>query len=139
MAWAVLAAVALEATAEAGGLVAYTSARHVADLLGLDPGTAASALRLVRQRGLLELRRTNGSGGRFGLSDYGLGDLVELGLRPCVAAPGTVAPHAADPHGHRGAETGTAPWLEQAAGRRRRSPAEPGVQGSFDLDLEIDG
>ena len=57
MTWAVLEAVALEATGHGDEMVAYTSARRLAALLGLDPGTAANALRLLRRRDLVELRR----------------------------------------------------------------------------------
>jgi len=66
MAWVVLEAVALAATVQDDRLVAHTSARQLAQMLGLDPGTAAAALRLLRQRSLLELRRTGGEAGRFG-------------------------------------------------------------------------
>jgi len=136
--WAVLEAVALEATAEGDEMVAYTSARRLAALLGLDPGTAANALRLLRRRDLVELRRTTGSTGRFGLSAYTLGDLGEVGLRPCVAAPGAVAPHAANPHGLSGGR-GWTPPTEQPSGRRRSSAAGPRAQGALDLGLEADG
>lgn len=98
MAWVVLEAVALDATVEKEGLIAHTSARQLAQLLGLDPGTAAAALRLLRQRGLLELRRTGGERGRFGLSAYVLGDIGAVGIRPCADPPGAVAPHAVEPH-----------------------------------------
>jgi hypothetical protein len=44
--WIVLEELALDAVALDGELVAPTSARSVAARLGLDPGTAASALRI---------------------------------------------------------------------------------------------
>lgn len=122
MTWAVLEAVALEATAEEDELVAHTSARHLAGLLGLEPGTAAAALRLLRQRGHLNLRRNPGSAGRFGLSSYVVGNIVDLGIRPCVAAPGADAPHAADPHGRR-------PPGEPGAATTPSDQAGPGASG----------
>ena len=141
MAWAVLEAVALEATADEDGLVAHTSARHLAGLLGLDPGTAAAALRLLRQRGHLDLRRTAGSAGRFGLSAYVVGNIVDLGLRPCVVGPDAVAPRAPDPHGHRPpGEPGAATTPSDQAGSGGHSSAKrPAAQGAFDLGLEADG
>jgi hypothetical protein len=48
--WVVLEEVVLDAVAGDGGLVAATSARSIAWRLGLDPGTAASALRTLRDR-----------------------------------------------------------------------------------------
>ena len=55
LAWVTLEEVALDAVAEDGRLLARTSARQVAERLGVDPGTAASALRALRRRGLLAL------------------------------------------------------------------------------------
>ena len=46
--WVVLEEVALDAVVEDGGLVARTSARQVAERLGVEPGTAATALRVLR-------------------------------------------------------------------------------------------
>jgi DNA-binding transcriptional ArsR family regulator len=94
--WVVLEEVVLDAVAGDGGLVAATSARSIAWRLGLDPGTAASALRTLRDRGLVELIRVPGPSGRFGLSMYRLGRIpgVELlgprGDGPHVDASGAV-------------------------------------------------
>ncbi len=91
--WVTLEEVALEAVAENERLVARTSARLVADRLGVDPGTAAGALRDLRRRGLLSFERESGPAGRFGLSVYVLGDISGLRVLspcpewPCVAAP----------------------------------------------------
>jgi DNA-binding transcriptional ArsR family regulator len=140
MPWAVLEAVALVADADGHELVARTSARHLADLLGVDPGTAAAGLRVLRRHGVLELRRAGGPGGRFGLSAYILGDIAELGLRPCVGSPGVVPPHVGDPRkGPCGqpAIVATAPSEPGSAGRR--STSRPAGQAAFDLDLEGDG
>ncbi len=143
MPWAVLEAVALVAEADGPGLVARTSARHLADLLGVDPGTAAAGLRVLRKRGVLELRRAGGHAGRFGLSAYVLGDVGELGLRPCVGSPGAVAPHVEDPDTQPGLgsrTTTTKPRPNVPARSRASSPSgRPGLQGAFDLGLGDDG
>ena len=68
--WLALEEVALDAVLEDGRLVARTSARRVAELLKVDPGTAAAALRALRQEGVLALEREKGPAGRFGLSVY---------------------------------------------------------------------
>jgi hypothetical protein len=70
MTWTVLEEVALDAVLEDGRLISRTSARRVAAQLGVDPATAASSLRLLRQRGFLTLERQSGPAGRFGLSLY---------------------------------------------------------------------
>jgi DNA-binding transcriptional ArsR family regulator len=70
LAWLALEEVALDAVLEDGRLVARTSARRVAELLRVDPGTAAAALRALRQEGVLALEREKGTSGRFGLSVY---------------------------------------------------------------------
>jgi DNA-binding transcriptional ArsR family regulator len=87
--WVALEEVALAAVAEGGRLVARTSARQVAEQLGLDAGTAAAALRVLRQRGLLVLEREKGPAGRFGLAVYVLGPVVGL----TVLSPRTAEPH----------------------------------------------
>jgi hypothetical protein len=51
LAWVTLEEVALDAVAEDGRLVARTSVRQVAERLRIDPGSAAGALRLLRDRG----------------------------------------------------------------------------------------
>ncbi len=92
----VLEDVALDGAWIDGRLVAHTSARLVADHVGIDPGTAASSLRTLRRRGFLDLSQTTGPDGRFGLAAYALHlpdgmELVEPeGNRPCA-----VRPHAA--------------------------------------------
>jgi len=70
LAWLALEEVALDAVLENGRLVARTSARRVAQLLRVDPGTAAAALRALRQEGVLALEREKTMAGRFGLSVY---------------------------------------------------------------------
>jgi hypothetical protein len=62
LAWVTLEEVALDAVAEGGRLVARTSARLVAERLGVTPADAAGALRALRQRGLLVLQPDDGSG-----------------------------------------------------------------------------
>ena len=58
--WVTLEEVALDAVVEDGRLVARTSARQVAERLGIDPGTAAAALRDLRKRGLVTSFRETG-------------------------------------------------------------------------------
>lgn len=86
--WVTLEEVALDAVAEDGRLVARTSARLVAERLGVDPGTAAGALRALRRQGLVALEREQGPAGRFGLSVYVLAPVAGL----TVLAPGAKEP-----------------------------------------------
>jgi DNA-binding transcriptional ArsR family regulator len=98
LAWLALEEVALDAVAEKGRLVARTSARQVAELLGVEPGTAAGALRTLRRHGLLVLEREKGPTGRFGLSVYVLGRVDGLSVRsPRVAEPSAVLPLVVEP------------------------------------------
>jgi hypothetical protein len=76
--WMVLEEVALSAVNEGGRLLSRISARQVAERLGVDPGTAAGALRTLRNRGLVVLEREQGAAGRFGLSIYLLGAVSGL-------------------------------------------------------------
>ena len=68
--WVTLEEVALDAVVEDGRLVARTSARQIADRLGIDPTTAAEALADLRKRGLVTPGAGEGPAGRFGLSVY---------------------------------------------------------------------
>jgi hypothetical protein len=90
-AWLVLQDVALDAEYHDGRLVASTSARRVAEHLRLDPGTAAAALRVLRDRGVVELSQASGPNGRFGLATYilHLPDGIDV-LPPCLDSPYTV-------------------------------------------------
>ena len=91
--WMALEEVALDAVAEDGRLVARTSARQVAELLQVDPGSAARALRVLREHGLVVLEREKGPDGRFGLSVYVLGTIAGL----TVLGPVAVEPRSALP------------------------------------------
>jgi DNA-binding transcriptional ArsR family regulator len=91
--WVTLEEVALDAVVEGGRLLARTSARQVAERLGVDPGTAAGALRALRRRGLLALERKQGPAGRFGLSVYILGPIAGL----TVLKPGAKGPRIPGP------------------------------------------
>ena len=93
LAWMALEEVALDAVAEDGRLVAHTSARRVAELLQVDPGSAARALRVLREQGLVALEREKGAAGRFGLSVYVLGTVAGL----TVLGPGAVEPRPESP------------------------------------------
>ena len=92
LAWMTLEEVAPDAVAEDGRLVARTSARQVAERLGVDPGTAAGALRVLRDRGLLTIEREHGRAGRFGLSIYVVGPVPGLLIVPIRAALPPVEP-----------------------------------------------
>lgn len=100
----VLLDVALDADWHDGRLVAPTSARLVAEHLGLDPGTAASALRVLRDAGLVELEQATEAGGRFGLAAYavrlpdGIETVVASPIASCTEKPHTENPDTADAH-----------------------------------------
>jgi len=96
--WMVLEEVALVAECENGRLIARTSARQVAEGLGIDPGTAAGALRALRQKGVLALERECGVSGRFGLAVYVLAAIDGLiVVTPDMRAPGVGGPHMVQP------------------------------------------
>ena len=96
--WVALEEVALDAVVEDGRLVARTSARQVAERLGIDPGTAAAALRILRGRGLVGREREKGPAGRFGLSVYQLRPIAGLSVvQPCAAEPFVVSPPVVQP------------------------------------------
>jgi hypothetical protein len=123
--WVTLEEVALDAVVEEGGLVARTSARQVAEHLGVDPGTVAGALRVLRQQGFLVLEREHGPAGRFGLSAYVLGSIP--GMR--VVPPGAAEPHVVPPDM---AEPFRAPAL---VGRPKPPAASLQCPGQEEFDL----
>jgi hypothetical protein len=89
--WVILEEVALDAVVEDDArLVARTSARRVAERLRVDPGTAATALRALRQRGLVSLEREKVPGGRFDMSVYELRSISGLSV---VRLDGSVVTH----------------------------------------------
>jgi hypothetical protein len=99
----VLEAIAMDAVREDDRWLARTSARRLADELGIDPGTAASALRALRKRSLLTLKRESGPAGRFGLAVYVLGYVDGLTVVPprgdiSFAKPDPEEPQVAEPH-----------------------------------------
>ncbi len=97
--WVILEEVALDAVVEDGSLVARTSARHVAERLGVNPSTAAEALRVLSRRGLVGLEREKGPAGRFGLSVYQFRPPTGLCVvQPCTAEPFMVAPSMVEPN-----------------------------------------
>jgi DNA-binding transcriptional ArsR family regulator len=158
IAWPVLEEVALDAEAVQGRVVARTSARQIADHLGIDPGTAAAALRTLRERGLIRSFREQGAAGRFGLSVYELAAVDGLRLvPPCVDRPHMAPPEVASPGLAKPAmaslclEPSGSPWKtadvddgHRADGRSRRPQASqmpPGEsvqcpgQEAFDLGM----
>lgn len=102
MVWAVLEDLALDAEDDAAGEVARSSARRVAEHLGIQPGTAAKALNRLRDQGLVRLVREPGAAGRFGLSVYQLAEIPGLTLidtpPPRVDPPHMDAPHVVTPN-----------------------------------------
>jgi len=132
--WQVLEEVALDAVVEDGRLVARTSARRVAQRLGIDPGTAAGALRALRQRGLVSPSREKGPAGRFGLSIYQLHPVAGLSVvRPCMAEPFTVSapmsqPSAGQPRKEEPAGASPLPVVRHMASSRleERASGRPG-------------
>ena len=118
-AWAVFEDVVMDAVMTDGRALSATSARRVAEHLGVTPATAAAALRRLRQRGLLEHERLSGPHGRFGLSVYRMHLVDGVALSPCVEEPNTALPRAQDRHAApetRCHDTG----LDSPARRRRR-------------------
>jgi hypothetical protein len=106
--------------------VAPSSTRLVAEHLRIDPGTAATALRQLRDCGVAELTQASGSAGRFGLASYTLRlpSGIEV-VSPCAAGPHTVEPDTAP-------DLTSAQPAPRPSGRRRRA-AEPWSQGVLDL------
>ena len=110
--WVVLEEVALDAVVEDGRLVARTSARHVAERLGVNPSTAAEALRVLRERGLVRSRAREGSGGPF--------RSVGLPVPPAAGLCGRPTMYGGAIHGvtvHGGAEHGWTPGGFAVCGR----------------------
>lgn len=102
MSWTVLEDLTLDAHPDgAGGFWARTSARRVAGHLGIEPGTAANALRRLRADGLLTLGREPGPAGRFGPSVYRIATIPGLTIAehpgPGVDTPRMVTPPPARP------------------------------------------
>jgi DNA-binding transcriptional ArsR family regulator len=118
--WVVFEEVALDAVAEDGRLVARTSARQIAERLGVNPSTAAEALRVLSRRGLVSLEREKGQAGRFGLSVYQLAPVAGLSVvqplstaQPRTAERFTVSPSMRKPET---AEPGVSlPYVESPA------------------------
>jgi hypothetical protein len=95
--WMVLEEIVLEASSQDGGTVAHTSARRIADLLAINPSTAAGALKTLRQKGLVIMERTRALG-RFGLASYVVSDIEGLTiLRPVTEEARLKRPPAAEP------------------------------------------
>jgi hypothetical protein len=111
--WVVLEDIALDARLDGkGDLVAPTSARRVAEHLGLTAGAVARALARLRSAGLVTHARQAGPAGRFGLSAYVLVPVAGLDVvhvsdpdgapprpaAPRLAPPRIVSPRVVDPH-----------------------------------------
>lgn len=131
-----------------GRLLAATSARQVAEHLGVSPASAAKAVGRLRSLGLVTHDRQPGPGGRFGLSLYRLvpppgvevvgtadrsrADAPRAGA-PRVESPDTAPPRAAEEH--MAAEVRAATKAEGAT-RPTRSVRRAGpVRDHHQLDL----
>lgn len=131
--WVVLEEIALDAELDGNArLVARSSARRVAEQLGVNPTTVAEALRVLGRRGLISLEREKGPDGRFGLSAYQLRPPAGLMVvPPCMAEPRTVSPSMVPPgvggaaaaSSDPGAPDVKASGLEPATSGRLRIPA----------------
>jgi hypothetical protein len=129
--WVVLHDLVFDAEWVDGRWIAPSSARLVAEHLRIDPGTAATALRQLRDFGIAELTQASGSAGRFGLASYTLRlpSGIEV-VSPCVDQPHTATAHTVEP------DTAPHPASAQSSPRpsgRRRRTAEPWSQGVLDL------
>lgn len=130
--WIVLEEIALAAELDDNGcLEARTSARQVAEQLGVNPATAAEALRVLGRRGLISLEREKGPDGRFGLSIYRLS--LPAGL--CVVEPCAVEPYVVSPSMMRLDTAGavalpprTAAPHAESSGVEAPTPGQPGRQ-----------
>jgi hypothetical protein len=153
LAWTILEQVALDAVLHEGRLMARTSCRQIAEQLAINPGTAARALKLLRDMGLLVLHRDLGPAGRFGLSVYLLNDVDGLTVkRPDTNCshtehPSGDRPHVKDPHMVT-ALVAPPPHMEEpyvvkprADGRRSRArrnpPAPPSLHGGAQAALDL--
>ncbi len=121
--WVVLEDVALDARRDdAGALVAPTSARRVAEHLGLTPGAVARALGALRSAGLVTHARQAGSAGRFGLSAYVFGPVPRRGRRRAGARrTADVAAIVDESGGCRGLLTSDASTADPLAALPRRA------------------
>ena len=140
--WVVLQDLALDAEWHDDRLVASSSARLVAQHLHIDPGTAAAALRALRDRGIAELCQISGAAGRFGLASYTL--RLPPGLEivpPQPRTPRGDKPHTEQPLAEKPpvelscteqARTDPAERPARTARRRTASPRE-WSQGTLDL------
>ena len=122
--WVVLQDLALDAEWRDGRLVASSSARLVAEHLHIDPGTAAAALRALRERGVAELCQTSGAAGRFGLASYALQLPPGLEIVPTqLEAPHTGEPLMDNPHADK--PIAPKPHIGQSSTMRARTdPAD---------------
>src|SRR5450432_3646505 len=121
--WVVLQDLALDAGWHDGRLVASSSARLVAEHLHIDPGTAAAALRVLRDRGVAELCQTSGAAGRFGLASYTLRLPPGLAIVPPPwRTPLTGKPHRDIPHTDK--PVAEKPHIEQSSTRPARRSEE---------------
>ena len=137
--WVVLQDLTLDAEWHDAHLVASSSARLVAEHLHIDPGTAAAALRALRDRGVAELCQTSGAAGRFGLSSYTL--QLPPGLEIFPPQPGTPRgdkPHTEQPLAEKPCveqscteQARTGPAARQP--RRRTASNREWSQGTLDL------
>ena len=130
-AWVVLHDLVFDAEWVDDRWVAPSSARLVAEHLRIDPGTAAAALRQLRDCGVAELTQASGSAGRFGLASYTLRlpSGIEV-VSPCVDGPHAATAHTVEPDTapHR-----ASPQPSPRPSGRRRAAAPLWTQDALDL------
>jgi hypothetical protein len=133
--WVVLQDLAFDAQWIDDRWVAPSSARLVAEHLRIDPGTAAAALRQLRDCGVAELTQASGSAGRFGLASYML--RLPSGMEvvsPCVDRPHTTAAHTAESDTDLADAASPMVSTRRTAGRRLAAPGpRPWTQDALDL------
>ena len=133
--WVVLHDLVFDAQGVDDRWVAPSSARLVAEHLRIDPGTAATALRQLRDCGVAELTQASGSAGRFGLASYTLRlpSGIEV-VSPCVDRPHTPAAPTveADPDVVDAASRAVS---TRRTGGRRRAAARPWTQDVLDFGM----
>lgn len=129
--WVVLLDLVFDAEWVDDRWVAPSSARLIAEHLRIDPGTAATALRQLRDCGIAELAQASGSAGRFGLASYTLRlpSGIEV-LSPCTDRPHTAKAHTVERHA--APHPATAQSSPRPSGRRRAA-ARQWTQDALDL------
>ena len=145
--WVVLEDVALDVVLDKGRAVAATSARRIADNLGIDPGAVSSALRRLRSLGLLEHDCADGNAGRFGLAVYVLVPTPGIELMPAPEPGPTPRPvtRSTDGKPTKGGlpnsrrTEGNRPERTSSQSMPRRAPRTPRTPEPSPTQLDLNG